>query len=193
MRFVTLVALFLVSSCSSFQLFEKQVPDPVRKSIKHQEYEKQGAYFLARNTEDKNELVANALSRSIGTPKKKEEDADTIESKLFEVNSDFENRRVILNQELESFSGKKIEGTGMNVFPFFSSFGIIAVVALLVLFPGTITILFFILRRTRSAMANIVDGIEQFSKDDPEHCKHLDDLLEKRLDRREKQCLKKKF
>ena len=191
-KFILLLCL-LMTSCGTFQVLEKKVPDPVKKTHQHKEYEKQGAYYLATNTEHENELVADALSRSIGTPKKKESNPNTIESNLFEQNSNYENRRSELNDELESFSGEKIEGTGFNLFPFFSGFGMIAVVGLLILFPSTITVLFFILRRTRSAMANVVEGIEQFSKDDPEHCKHLDELLEKKLDRKEKQCLKKKF
>jgi len=40
-------------------------------------------------------------------------------------------------------------------------------------------------------MANVVEGIQKFSRDDPDHAKKLDELLEKKLDRREKQHLKK--
>ena len=190
-RTVMFACCLLISSCGTMNILEKKVPDPVRKTNQHKEYEKQASYYLASNTQNENQLVANALSRSIGTPKKKETNPNTIESNLFYQNSNYENRRSELNDELELFSGKKIEGTGINLFPFFSSFGVIALIAVLVLFPSATTILFFVLRRTKTAMANVVEGIQEFSRDDPDHAKKLDELLEKKLDRREKQQLKK--
>ena len=191
MKVILISLCILISSCGSMNILEKKVPDPVRKSNQHKEIEKQASLFLATNTKNENQLVANALSRSIGTPKKKETNPNTIESNLFYQNSEYENKRNELNEELELFSGKKIEGTGINLFPFFSSFGVIALIAVLVLFPSATTILFFVLRRTRTAMANVVEGIQEFSRDDPDHAKKLDELLEKKLDRREKQQLKK--
>ena len=191
MKAILISLCILISSCGSMNILEKKVPDPVRKSNQHKEIEKQASYYLASNTKNENQLVANALSRSIGTPKKKETNPNTIESNLFYQNSEYENKRIKLNDELETFAGKKIEGTGINLFPFFSSFGIIALIAILILFPSATTILFFVLRRTRTAMANVVEGIQEFSRDDPDHAKKLDELLEKKLDRREKQQLKK--
>jgi hypothetical protein len=191
MKAILISLCILISSCGSMNILEKKVPDPVRKSNQHKEIEKQASYYLASNTKNENQLVANALSRSIGTPKKKETNPNTIESNLFYQNSEYENKRIKLNDELETFAGKKIEGTGINLFPFFSSFGVIALIAVLVLFPSATTILFFVLRRTRTAMANVVEGIQEFSRDDPDHAKKLDELLEKKLDRREKQQLKK--
>lgn len=191
MKTILISLCILISSCGSMHILEKKVPDPVRKSNQHKEIEKQASYYLASNTQNENQLVANALSRSIGTPKKKETNPNTIESNLFYQNSEYENKRIKLNDELETFAGKKIEGTGINLFPFFSSFGVIALIAVLVLFPSATTILFFVLRRTKTAMANVVEGIQEFSRDDPDHAKKLDELLEKKLDRREKQQLKK--
>jgi hypothetical protein len=191
MKAILISLCILISSCGSMNILEKKVPDPVRKSNQHKEIEKQASYYLASNTQNENQLVANALSRSIGTPKKKETNPNTIESNLFYQNSEYENKRIKLNDELETFAGKKIEGTGINLFPFFSGFGVIALIAVLVLFPSATTILFFVLRRTKTAMANVVEGIQEFSRDDPDHAKKLDELLEKKLDRREKQQLKK--
>lgn len=189
-KYLILICL-LFTSCGTFRIGEESVPGPVKKSIQHKEIEKQGAYYLATNTKDQNQVVANALSRSIGTPKKKEDNSNVLETELFRHISTFENENVQLNDKLESFAGKKIEGTGFNLFPYLSGFGFISVVALLILFPSATTILFFVLRRTRTAFQNVIEGIQEFSKDDPEHCKKLDDLLEKKLDRREKQQIKK--
>ena len=191
-RNIGICLLFLLlTSCGTFRVGEKSVPDPVKKTQQHKEVEKQSAYYLATHTTDENKVVADVLSRSIGTPKKKENKSSVLESELFQHIGNFESRTIELNDELESYSGKTIEGTGINLLPFFSSFGVVAIVALLILFPSATTILFFVLRRTRTAFANVVEGIQEFAKDDPEHSKHLDELLEKKLDRREKLQIKK--
>ena len=70
--------------------------------------------------------------------------------------------------------------------PWFSGLGFIVVIVLLVLFPSLITVLFFVLRRTRNALGNIVTGIKEFSESDPSNAKDLHELLEKKLDRVEK-------
>jgi hypothetical protein len=190
-RIILILCLLMMTSCGTFRVGEEKVPDPVRKTKQHKEVEKQSAYYLATHTKDENKVVAEVLSRSIGTPKQKEEKANVLESELFRHIANFENENVQLNDKLEEFNGMSIAGTGYNLFPFFSGFGIVAIVALLILFPSATTILFFILRRTRTAMANVVEGIQEFSRDDPEHSKRLDELLERKLDRREKQQLKK--
>ena len=189
-KLIILVSLLLVG-CGTFRVGEEKVPDPVRKTNQHKEVEKQSAYYLATHTKDENKVVADVLSRSIGAPKQKEEKANVLESELFRHIANFENENVQLNDKLEQYSGKSIAGTGISLLPFFSGFGVISVIALLVLFPGLATVLFFILRRTKTAMANVIEGIQEFSKDDPVHCKKLDDLLEKKLDRREKKQIKK--
>jgi hypothetical protein len=186
-----MLCLLLMTSCGTFRVGEEKIPDPVRKTKQHKETERVGAYYLFENTTNENQLVASALSRSLGTPNKKQKDPNVLESELFRHIANFENENVQLNDKLEEYNGMSIAGTGYNLFPFFSGFGIVAIVALLILFPSATTILFFVLRRTRTAFANVVEGIQEFSKDDPEHSKHLDELLEKKLDRREKLQLKK--
>jgi hypothetical protein len=181
-----LIPILVLSSCSSFQVFEKKVPDPIKKTKDHLDNEKNGAYYLAINSNNQNKALANVLSRSIGTPKTIEENPELIKKNLLENCQQYESNIYGLNKELINFQGKDIKGSGFNLFPFVSSFGIIVIVALLILFPSLASVLFFILRRTRSAMQNIVTGIKEFSEHDPDKAKNLNELLNKKLDRVEK-------
>ena len=70
--------LLLLTSCGSVRIFEDKVPEPIKKNQIHKETEKQGAFYLALNAKDTNKQLANALSRSLGTPKNKQENADKI-------------------------------------------------------------------------------------------------------------------
>jgi Sec-independent protein translocase protein TatA len=181
-----LIPILVLSSCSSFQVFEKKVPDPIKKTKDHLDNEKNGAYYLAINSNNQNKALANVLSRSIGTPKTIEDNPELIKKNLLDNCQEYESNIYGLNKELINFQGKDIKGSGFNLFPFISSFGIIVIVALLILFPSLASVLFFILRRTKKAFENVVKGVQEFSKDDPEASKKLQDLLEKKLDRTEK-------
>jgi len=181
-----LIPILVLSSCSSLQFFEKKVPDPIKKTKDHLDNEKNGAYYLAVNTSNQNQSVANALSRSLGTPKTIEDNPELIKKNLLDNCQEYESNIYGLNKELINFQGKDIKGSGFNLFPFVSSFGLIVIVALLILFPSLASVLFFILRRTKKAFENVVKGVQEFSKDDPEASKKLQDLLEKKLDRTEK-------
>lgn len=178
--------VFALSSCSSFQVFEKKVPESIRKNKDHLDNEKSGAYYLAINTTDQNQDVANALSRSLGSPNKIENDPKIIKKKLLENTQDYESKIFELNKQLDQFGGKKIDGTGFSLFPFVSSFGFIVIIILLVLFPSLASVLFFILKRTKKAFENVIIGIKEFEKDNPESAKSLEEMLEKKLDKAEK-------
>ena len=92
MKLLLLISfVFTFTSCSSFQVFEKKVPDPIRKNKDHLNNEKSGAYYLAINTTDQNQDVANALSRSLGSPNKIENDPEIIK-KLLENTQDYESK-----------------------------------------------------------------------------------------------------
>lgn len=178
--------ILLFSSCGSLRVFEEKVPDPIKKNIKHIDEEKKGAYYLAMHTKDFNRMVADALSRSLGNPSSIEEDPNQLANNLFSYSSDYGARFLSLNNQLEHLQGKDISGTGFNLAPFISGFGIVGILALFILFPSLATILFFILKRTRNAMANVVSGIKEFSESSPDKAKDLNDLLDKKLDRVEK-------
>ena len=178
--------LLLFSSCTSLRVFQDKVPEPIKKTEIHKNEERKSAYYLALNTTEENQLVANALSRSLGTPSNVEKDANVLSETLFEETSAYEKSLFGLNNKLEKFQGKEIEDTGFNIMPLFSGLGIVVIIVLLVLFPSLVTVLFFILRRTRSALGNIVNGIKEFSENDPTHARDLNELLDKKLDRVEK-------
>ena len=181
------VSLCLVfTSCGSLRVFQEEVPSPIKKTEIHKNEERKGAYYLALNTTEENQLVANALSRSLGTPTEVENNAEIISETLFKQTSTHEQNLYGLNTKLDKLQGKQIKDTGLNVMPWFSGLGFIVVIVLLVLFPSLITVLFFVLKRTRSALGNIVTGIKEFSESDPSNAKDLHELLEKKLDRVEK-------
>lgn len=184
--------LIFLTSCGSVRVFEDKVPEPIRKNQIHLDKEKQGAYYLAVNAKDENKDVANALSRSIGTPSKIEDNPKTIIESLFSFTSNYEGKISNLNQELETLQGKDIEGTGFNLMPFTSILGIVVIGVILILFPSVITILFFILKRTRTAFGNMVQGVKEFTANNPNEAKNLDIILEKKMDRQEK-ILKTKY
>ena len=178
--------LLLLGSCTSMRVFQEKVPEPIQKTDSHINEEKRGAYYLAINTTHENKVVADALSRSLGTPTTIKENPNEIAETLFAETSAYENGMDALNTKLENYQGKEIEGTGWNIMPLFSGVGIILIVVLLVLFPSLITLLFFVLKRTRGALGNIVTGIKEFSDNDPNKAKDLNELLERKLDRAEK-------
>jgi hypothetical protein len=192
MKLLIITFVFFLTSCGSVRIFEDRVPDPIRKNQIHLDKEKQGAYYLAVNAKNENKDVANALSRSIGTPSKIEDNPKTIVESLFSFTSNYEGKISNLNQELETLQGKDIEGTGFNIMPYTSTLGIVVICILLVLFPSAITILFFILKRTRNAFSNIVKGVQEFTKNNPGNAKDLNEVLEKKMDRVEK-ALKTKY
>ena len=189
---IFVLSALLFTSCGSVRVFEDKVPEPIKKNEIHKDAEKQGAYYLAVNAKDENKDVANALSRSIGTPSKIEDNPKTIVESLFSFTSNYESKISNLNQELETLQGKDIEGTGFNLMPFTSTLGFVLICILLVLFPSAITILFFILKRTRNAFSNIVKGVQEFTKNNPGNAKDLNEVLEKKMDRVEK-ALKTKY
>lgn len=191
MKILVLLTL-LFGSCSNLRVLEEKVPAPIEKKRDHLDEEKKGAYYLAENTKDENLLVANALSRSLGNPSTIEDKPQEIAEKLFAFSSNHENQIFSLNNKLRELNGKEIQGTGFSLMPYFSGFGLVAIIALFILFPSLATILFFILKRTRSALSNVVSGVAEFTKSEPEKAKDLNDLLEKKLDRVEKN-LKYKF
>ena len=186
MKLILISFILVLSSCSSFQVLEKKVPKPINKKQIHLDHERRGAYYLAINADNKNKGLENALSRSLGTPSTIENNPELIKKNLLDNCQEYEANIYGLNKELINFQGKDIKGSGFNLFPFVSSFGVIVIIALLILFPSLASVLFFILRRTKGAFENVVKGVQEFSKDDPEASKKLQDLLDKKLDRTEK-------
>jgi|13_taG_2_1085334.scaffolds.fasta_scaffold11229_2 hypothetical protein len=187
-----LVICLLFSSCGSVRVFQEKVPEPIKKKDIHKDTEKQGAYYLAVNTDNENKDVANALSRSLGIPKKIEEKPNNITEKLFAYTSEYQDGLSKLNTKLDTLQGKEIDGTGLNIMPFTSILGIVLIGLLFILFPSAITILFFILKRTRKAFSNVVTGVEEFTKSHPVQAKDLQDVLDKKMDKVEK-VLKEKY
>ena len=182
MKYLIFIPLFLFTSCGSYRIFQDKVPEPIKKNTKHIENEKQGAFYLATYADNKNKSLADALSRSLGIPLKVNNDSEEITNGLHSSTSKFENRILGLNTELENLQGKDIEGTGVNFFPITSIIGIIVIIGLLILFPSALTVLFFVLRRTRTAFANVVSGVKEFTENNPNESKGLEELLDKKLD-----------
>ena len=192
MRFLIIPSVLLLVSCGSMRILKEKVPEPIKKDFHHKDAEKKSAFILATNAKDENKNLANALSRSLGTPSNLQEDSQDLVKDLFSHTNKYEAKISGLNVELENLQGKDIEGTGFNLMPFTSILGIVAIIALIILFPSAITVLFFLLKRTRSAFGNVVKGVQEFTDKNPTSAKDLNDLLDKKMDRVEKD-LKMKY
>jgi hypothetical protein len=188
-----LIFLFLFSSSCSLRVFKDKVPEPNNKTRDHKESEREGAYYLAEKvTEPSSRKVAQSLSNSLGIPSDTQKKSEEIASSLKAHSRNYEERGRELNEELSQYSGKRIEGTGLNIMPAITSISFIGFIVLLVLFPSVISVFFFLLRRSKLAFGNLVKGIGKFSQSEPEAGTKLNDILEKELDRKEK-LLAKKF
>lgn len=199
---ILLASVLLFSGCQSlmpqWRLFQKKVPAPIVKPAAQVELERQAAEYIARNVEKPVELkpIAVGLSKSLGVPEK------PITALPVEAGPDFydawmkvlkheQEQRDELNAMLAKQEGKKIEGTGVNIFGFSVGFAGLALIALLVAFPPLATVLWAIFTRVSGTLSTTAKGIAEFAKENPDAGKKLKEKLAQTQDAVHKQVISK--
>lgn len=184
--------LILLAGCSNLEIGRKSVPSPVLKSEKQKEAEKVGADFLARKVEkpDEAKQVAVNLSTSLGTPKKIEDDPEKVIRALRENIQKQQSDINKLNEELEAFKGKKIDGTGINVTGIGLSGSVIALIVLCILFPPVLTVVFFIIKNLKRTIECLVTGVQDLIERDPNAGRDFLGSMSRRMDTKQKGIVK---
>lgn len=198
------VACLALTGCQSllpeWRLFQKKVPAPIVKPAAQIETERRTADYIARTVTEPPQIKAMArdLSESLGKPEHPIA-ADTAPDDA-EARMAREWQKVLLKQQeqldqlnalLAKSEGKKIEGTGINVFGFSVGAAGLALIVLCVMFPPLATILWAIFKRVSGALHSTAQGIAEFVKDNPDAGEKLKDYLSKTQDAAHKQIIRK--
>ena len=191
-RLSLVLCVVMLSGCAvpQWRVFQKSVPAPVGKSEAQVESERQAADLIAKTVEEPVQLrpVAQTLSESLGKPLKPLDHTNIptasnravsgLESGILEV----QRERAKQDEFLARYEGLQIENTGVNLFGGSVVLSMVAVVALCVLVPGFGTLVLFLIRRLRVGLQQTVEGIAQFSEDEPESAQRLKNHLRGRMD-----------
>lgn len=202
-KFILVCAVLgLLSGCTSllpkWTIFQKEVPAPIVKPVKQIEAERQTADYIARVVEKPPELkpLAVSLSESLGHPEKPLVGAiDDVETRMVKawekVLLQDQQQRESLDSLLAKYGGKKIEGTGYNVFGFTMSGAVIILVILVILFPPIGIILWSVFKRLSGALASTVKGVSNYIKENPESGQKLKGYLKDTQDLAHKKIISK--
>lgn len=202
-KLAVILACLCLSGCASmlpqWRLFQKKVPAPIVKPAAQIETERRTADYIARKIEWKSPVKTMALnlSASIGRPERPiaDDDEAVIEQRMRvewdKVLLKEQDQRAELNERLTAQEGKKIEGTGYNIFGFSVGFAGLALIVLCVMFPPLATILWAVFKRVSGALTSTATGISNFIKDNPDAGEKLKGYLAKTQDAAHKQIISK--
>lgn len=183
MKFLRVLLLFaafgFIPACGvlpQYRIGQKSVPPPVQKPPQQVEAERQAAEYLTHVDMDPKEAedVADGLSESLGKPDKplktanKEEIKDSAAEALKVLNAGMVKLQKQIdaqNKFLTKYAGTKLEGTGFDLAGPGMFALIVGLIALGVLCPPALTVMFFILRRVKAAAGIVVSEVENASKD----------------------------
>lgn len=196
------LSVFLLAGCQSlmpeWRIFQKKVPAPIVKPAAQVELERQAAEYIARNVEKPVELkpIAVGLSKSLGVPDKPvmaipAEAGPDFYDEWMKVLKKEQEQRDELNAMLAKQEGKKIEGTGYNIFGFSVGAAGLALIVLMVMFPPLATIIWAIFTRVSGALTTTAKGIAEFVKENPDAGKRLKEKLAQTQDAVHKQVISK--
>lgn len=200
MKHLAIVLCLFLTGCQlpQWRVFQQKVPQPIVKPAQTLEVERQAADLLARRIESPPELipVAVKLSESLGVPDRPLE-GDTQELAPETVRA--LNRELAatkqqiadLNKLLAKNEGKKVEGTGINLFGYSFGLGVIALIALCVMFPPIATILWWVFQRVAGALTRTAKGVNDYIKANPDQGEKLKTYLSGAQDTVDKQLIKK--
>jgi hypothetical protein len=182
-----LLALSLAGcfSAPQWRVAQAKVPEPIVKSEKQIEAERQAADLIARKIETPVELkpVAQELSSSLGEPIKDSPKApDVALAGLREGQLRQQAQITQLNQRLLKFQGKEIEGTGINLFAPATSLGVVGLIAACIFVPGFLTFVLFFIRRLFATIRVLVSKIQDFESVEPDAAAKLKDSLSRGMD-----------
>ena len=201
MRALIVIPLLFLGGCQSlipnWRIFQAKVPEPIVKNDAKIEVDRQVADYIARTIEQPVQLkpLAASLSESLGHPKKPMAVADDSEERLQAMLNkallDTQRQRDDLNNRLEKTEGKKIEGTGVNVFGFAVSGTVLVIIALCVAFPPIGGVIWFIVQRIYGALSRTTQGIGKFMEENPDAGERLQSYLSRAHDRADKNIIRK--
>ena len=193
--------LFIVSGCHApqWRVFQSKVPEPLQKPAIQIEAERASADLVARTITAPPEAVpvAQKLSESLGTPehpitqtkpaKARDEALDGLQSGIREAQQNLAD----LNERLAKYDGKKIEGTGVNVFGFAVSLPVIGLIALAIFCPSLFFWVLSTLFKVKGALVATVKAGQDFKDEHPELKKSFNDAMDKAQDATHKVLISK--
>jgi hypothetical protein len=199
-RLTLIIALIALTGCQvpQWRVFQKEIPAPVSKSDDQVEYERQAADLIAQRIEEPKALrpTAVALSTSLGKPKNPievpdiEVAADRATARVTEGILDMQRQRYKQDEFLSRYQGLEIENTGVNLFGGSVVLSMAAVVALCVFVPGFGSLILFMIRRIRHATHQVVQGVQEYEKAEPEKYADLQEYLRGKMDLGSKSVIK---
>lgn len=187
-RVALLSTVLLLGGCLStpqWRVAQAKVPEPIVKTTKQTEAERQGAVYLAKTLREVDAFiqqyhpntpiakktqeatqVADLLSASLGQPRVPLKDtpqagADTIAA-LQAGLRDAQRQLEVLNGRLAKYQGKEIEGTGVNLFAPVSGLGFVGLIAACIFIPGFLAFLLLVVRRLYATIRFLVAKIQEF-------------------------------
>lgn len=191
MKHFTLILCLFLTGCQlpQWRVFQAKVPEPIVKAPRAVEVERQAADLLAKRIEKPAELipVAQRLSASLGLPEKPlegsteelaPETVKALERELLRTQNQLDE----LNKLLTKNEGKKVEGTGINIFGASFSLGVVAIVVLCIMFPPIGLVLWSIFKRLSGALTSTAKGISNYISENPEAGEKLKGYLAKTQD-----------
>jgi len=198
LRFTLIAALILPSGCNApqWRVFQSKVPAPLAKPAIQVEAERASADLVARTVTAPSEIipVAQKLSYSLGAPEHPITQANQANAAKQAVTSltmgivEAQQLRDGLNDKLAKYDGKKIEGTGVNLFGFAVSLPVLGLIVLAIFCPG---VLLWLLANSRGALIATIKGIQSFKAFNPSASISLNSALDSAQDAAHKALVKK--
>lgn len=190
------VTLCLSTGCASlvpqWRVGQAVVPPPTTPPPTKIEGERKAATLIAEKIETPAYLkpVAIQLAASLGPPKerievpqdKPETAATEATQALAKGQKDLQARLDKLNATLTKYQGKEIEDTGVNLFGPIGGLAGLGLIAACIFLPGFLTFLLFFIRRLRATITSMVQGVSQFSEENPEEAEKLKGSLSRTMD-----------
>lgn len=174
MRLAAILACLCLAGCAmpQWRVFQSRVPQETGRTEAQAEGEKRAAAYIVErsrppvadpvNAVADIHTVAAPLSASLGPPSK----AITVEDRA-EVIAGLQAALAAKEAELEKWrafarrhGGRTIEGTGFNLLPFVGTGGLIAVIALCILFPTVGYLLLRVLPLLWRMVRSMIQGVE---------------------------------
>jgi hypothetical protein len=185
--YFVVVGVLLLSGCKTPQLriFQSKVPAPISKPAAQVEGERQAADYVARTITAPAESVpvAQKLSASLGEPehrieaKTPEKGSNEAIKSLADGLKENQGQLVLLNERLSKVDGKKIEGTGFNMFGFAVSLPVLGLIALAIFCPSSIGVMWWLLKKTKGALVATIQGVQDFKESNPDIAVKLNTAL----------------
>lgn len=184
-------SLFTLAGClhaPEWRVAQAKVPEPIVKSEKQIEAERQAADLIARKIETPVELkpVAQELSSSLGEPKAPIKDTPKAPDEALEALRAGQRKQqeqiTQLNRRLSKFQGKEIEGTGVDLFAPTTALGVVGLIAACIFVPGFLTFVLFFIRRLFATIRVLVSKIQEFEAEEPEAAAKLKNSLSRGMD-----------